>query len=366
MNAYLHISEFRDKDGIGNDIKGLREVLNSSGIKTEIVCQNDLSDGSIKTLLTEDLHNENNLSSHSMHILEYGGSGYPIDSFLSFPGRKFIRYQNITPPKFFKPFVSQDIFRSFELDYKKSILELHKLKRSIERFLPSSKYSASNLEDLNIVNSSVLPIVRKYGWKGEKRNRKNGYTLGYVGRLVPSKKIEDILFLSYFLKRIEPKYRILLIGNVPAIFEDYFTNLKQMARELGIGGNVQFRMGVQDSELPRFWEEMDAYISMSEHEGFGIPLVEALSYDIPVFAYACTAVPETLKDAGYLFRKKDLSSLEKLAEWIHFILESQSSSRPVDGPHASSKRREVCMDYDSMPYGRVLKQIFTFKEAAAS
>ncbi|TGL60912.1 glycosyltransferase [Leptospira sarikeiensis] len=366
MNAYIHISEFRDKDGIGNDIKGLKEVLNSSGIETKIVCENDLSDGSIPTLRIDDLSQEEKLSSDSVHILEYGGSGYPIDPFISFPGKKFIRYQNITPPKFFKPFVSSEIFRGFELDYKKSILELHKLKRFSECFLSSSKYSASNLEDLNITNSKVLPIVRKYGWKGERRSSKNGHTLGYVGRLVPSKKIEDLILLAYFLKRIDPKYRILLIGNVPGIFETYFNNLKQMVRELGIGGNIQFRMGVQDSELPRFWEEMDAYISMSEHEGFGIPLVEALSYDLPVFAYACTAVPETLKGAGYLFRKKDLNNLEKLSEWIHYILESQSSARPIDGHFASAKRREVCMDYDSMPYGRVLKQIFTFKEAIAS
>ncbi|TGK06996.1 glycosyltransferase [Leptospira semungkisensis] len=362
MKAYLHISEFRDGDGIGNDMKGLWEVLNSSGTKTQIVCQKDLSQGSIPTIKSEDLQKTEDLDPSSIHVLEYGGSGYSIPDFLSFPGRKFVRYQNITPPKFFKPFVSTELYRSFESDYKKSIIELHSLKRYAEVFLASSKYSASNLEDLNITNTKVLPIVKKYVWTGRKP-RKNNYTIGYVGRLVPSKKIEDILLLIYFLKRIDPKYRILLIGNVPAIFGSYFSSLKQMCRELGIGSNVQFRMGVSDSEIARFWEEMDAYVSMSEHEGFGIPLVEAVSNDIPVFAYACTAVSETLKGAGYLFRKKDIESLRKLAEWIHFILEAEHSN--LDGSYASSRRKEVCMDYNSMPFDRFLKQIFTFRETAA-
>ncbi|TGK62033.1 glycosyltransferase [Leptospira wolffii] len=366
MKAYIHISEFRDRDGIGNDIKGLLEALNSSGIESKIVCQRDLSDGSIPTIKSENLLREENPDSSSVHLLEYGGSGYPIDDFLNFPGRKFVRYQNITPPKFFKSFVSSEIFRSFELDYKKSVLELHKMKRSVETFLPSSKYSASNLEDLNITNSKVMPIVRKYGWSPRNSFRKNGYTLGYVGRIVPSKKIEDLLVLIYFLKKIQPKYRILIVGNVPGIFEEYFSFLKKMSRELDIGSHIQFRLGATDSEMPRFWEEMDSYVSMSEHEGFGIPLVEALSRDLPVFAYACTAVPETLKEAGYLFRKKDPENLRKLAEWIHLILEAENTDHPLDGNYASEKRRKVCMDYDSMPFGRFLKQIFTYKEAASA
>ncbi len=365
MKVYLHISEFRDQDGIGNDVKGLREVLVSSGIETKIVCQRDLSDRAITTVPFENLRKEEQLDSSTIHLLEYGGSGYPIDDFLNFPGRKFVRYQNITPPKFFKPFVSADLYRSFELDYKKSILELHKMKRVVETFLPSSKYSASNLEDLNITNSKVLPIIRKYGWNSQKKSRRNGYTIGYVGRVVPSKKIEDLLILIFFLKRINPKYRMIIIGNVPGIFENYFSTLKKMSRELGLGSHLQFRMGADDSEMPRFWEEMDAYVSMSEHEGFGIPLVEALSHDLPVFAYACTAVSETLKEAGYLFRKKDPENLQKLAEWIHLILEAEATAEPLDGPYASQKRKEVCMDYDSMPFGRFLKQTFTHKKAAS-
>lgn len=364
MKAYLHISEFRDGDGIGNDVKGLREALRTAGFKTAIVCQKDLSDRTIPTIPTDHLIHEKDLDTSAVHLLEYGGSGYSIENFLRLPGRKFVRYQNITPPKFFKPFVSSDLFRSFELDYKKSILELHKIKRGVELFLPSSKYSASNLEDLNITNSRVMPIVRKYGWMPRDQRRKNGYTIGYVGRIVPSKKIEDLITLAFFLKRINLKYRILIVGNCPPIFEEYFVFLKKISRELELGAHLQFRLGATDSEMPRFWEEMDAYVSMSEHEGFGIPLVEALSHDIPVFAYSGTAVAETLREAGYLFKKKDPESLGKLAEWIHLILESKSTDRSLDGNYATMKRRQACIDYDSMPFDRFLKQLFTHKEAA--
>ncbi|EQA35216.1 glycosyltransferase, group 1 family protein [Leptospira inadai serovar Lyme str. 10] len=366
MKVYQHITEFRDYDGIGNDMKGISSTLDSIQIPSEIVCLSNFSsaDFSIRNFWDENWREYENRN--QVHILQYGGPGYPLDDFLALPGKKFVRFQNVTPPIFFKPFVEEDLFHLFALEFKRSILELHKLSRSVEAFIPSSKYSASNLEDLNIMNSKVLPIVRKYRWAGRNDRRRNGYTLGFVGRIAPNKKVEDLLLLIYFLKRINNKYRILICGSVPVIFDKYFSHLKRMTWDLGLGENVQFRMSPNDHEMVRFWDDMDAYVSMSEHEGFGIPLVEALSKDLPVFAYSCTSVPETLRGGGFLFRNKDLSSLRKLAEWIHLVLQTEGSGNPLPGEGASVKRREVVEEYNSIPFDRFFKQLLTVREPSSS
>ncbi|TGK11578.1 glycosyltransferase [Leptospira fletcheri] len=366
MKVYQHITEFRDRDGIGNDIKGIRSALESIRIPSEIVCLADLSSGELPVQNFYNIDWVGIPGNDQVHILQYGGPGYPLDDFLALRGRKFIRFQNVTPPAFFQPFLEEDMFQLFSLEFKKSVIELHKMKRYVQAFLPSSKFSASNLEDLNITHSKVLPIVRKYVWSERNRRKKNGHTLGFVGRLIPNKKIEDLLLLVYFLKRINNKYRILVCGSVPTYFEEYFAKLKKMAWDLGLGENLQFRMGPTDHEMDRFWDEMDAYVSMSEHEGFGIPLVEALSKDLPVFAYSCTAVPETLRGAGFLFNNKDLNGLRKLAEWIHLILQTEGSGKPLTGEEASVKRREVVEEYNSIPFERFFKQLLTIRETASS
>jgi glycosyltransferase involved in cell wall biosynthesis len=90
---------------------------------------------------------------------------------------------------------------------------------------------------------------------------------------------------------------------------------------------VQYRMPadrfwftgpVPDDELAAFYRASSAYISLSEHEGFCVPLVEAMAADVPVLAYAAGAVAETLGGAGVLFSPKDLEYAAELLGAIAF------------------------------------------------
>jgi glycosyltransferase involved in cell wall biosynthesis len=69
---------------------------------------------------------------------------------------------------------------------------------------------------------------------------------------------------------------------------------------------------VSDEDLAIYYRSASVYISMSEHEGFCAPLVEAMAADVPVLAYAAAAVPETLGGAGVLFTPKDLEYVAEL------------------------------------------------------
>jgi len=91
---------------------------------------------------------------------------------------------------------------------------------------------------------------------------------------------------------------------------------------------------VPDEDLAAFYRWSDVYVSLSEHEGFCVPLVEAMAADVPVLAYAAGAVPETLGGAGVLFAPKDL---ELAAEMLGTLV----YDRPVRDRVIEGQRRRL-------------------------
>ena len=123
----------------------------------------------------------------------------------------------------------------------------------------------------------------------------------FVGRVAPNKKLEDILKVMFYLTKIEPRTRFIHVGS-EAGTEMYFSMLNAQVNALGLTKtHVKFMCGVPQKILNTCYATADAFLCMSEHEGFCAPLVEAMLYRIPVFARAAAAVPQTLGDAGVLF-----------------------------------------------------------------
>src|SRR5215510_14754937 len=91
---------------------------------------------------------------------------------------------------------------------------------------------------------------------------------------------------------------------------------------------------VPDEDLGAFYRWADAYVSLSEHEGFCVPLVEAMASDVPVLAYGAGAVPETLGGAGMMFAPKDL---EVAAEMLGTLV----SDKPVRNGVLEGQRRRL-------------------------
>jgi glycosyltransferase involved in cell wall biosynthesis len=109
--------------------------------------------------------------------------------------------------------------------------------------------------------------------------------------------------------------RLILAGNSSGL-EKYMSKLKVYADELGLD-DIVFTGQISFAKILAYYRSADAFVSMSEHEGFCVPLVEAMFFDVPVLAYASTAVPETLGESGIIFDKKDPSHA---AACLHEIL----------------------------------------------
>jgi glycosyltransferase involved in cell wall biosynthesis len=126
----------------------------------------------------------------------------------------------------------------------------------------------------------------------------------FVGRVIANKKIEDLIrnFHAYHTL-YNPRSRLLIVG-VFSLFERYLAGLNHLVEELG-AREVHFVGHVSNAELVAYYEVADLFLCASEHEGFCVPLVEAFYKQVPVVAYAATAVPATMDGAGVLYEDQD-------------------------------------------------------------
>ena len=140
----------------------------------------------------------------------------------------------------------------------------------------------------------------------------------FVGRIVPNKRIEDHIRLAELYKRnIDSYYRFIFVGRYDGI-PRYYAQIRSLIAEFQmLPDRFWFTGPVPDEDLGAFYRWADVYVSLSEHEGFCVPLVEAMAADVPVLAYKAGAVAETLGGAGVLFEPKDL---ELAAEMLGLLV----------------------------------------------
>ena len=124
----------------------------------------------------------------------------------------------------------------------------------------------------------------------------------FVGRGVPHKKQDEAIeTLRYYKDHINKEVRLILVGNMKP---SYGRKLHRLVERYGLQDDVVFTGSVSNEELCTWYQTADLLLCLSEHEGFCVPLVEAMIFDKPVFAYACAAVPETVGKAGVLLQDK--------------------------------------------------------------
>src|SRR5206468_12065808 len=137
----------------------------------------------------------------------------------------------------------------------------------------------------------------------------------FVGRVLANKKIEDLIrFFHAYHAIFNPRSRLQIVGALSG-FERYLASLHQLVVTLG-ASDVHFLGHVSDEELVAFYEIADLFLCASEHEGFCVPLVEAFYKQVPVLAYAATAVPSTMDGAGVLFESTDPAQVAELMDGI--------------------------------------------------
>lgn len=235
-------------------------------------------------------------------------------------------YHNITPPEFFEktdPALADGLRRGRQ--------QLAQMRPQTRLGLGDSAYNESELSALGYAPTGVLPIVLDESRFDAPSNEallaecdSGRPLLLFVGRFMPNKRQEDLIKLLYYLRRIRPAARLVLVGNTSN--REYVDWQRALARDLGLEAAVRITGHVSHEDMITYYRTADLYVSMSEHEGFGKPLIESMYAGLPVLAFASSAVPDTLGGAGVLFHRKDY---EALAELIVLLMEDETLRRRV-------------------------------------
>ncbi|WP_174591724.1 glycosyltransferase family 4 protein [Methanocella conradii] len=134
----------------------------------------------------------------------------------------------------------------------------------------------------------------------------------YVGRMAGNKRVDVILRSLSIVKKFIPDIKFICIGNINYPHDDEYKKLRKIVVANGLEENVIFTGSVDDVDLPDYFRAADIYVTSSVHEGFCIPLIEAMACGKPVIGSACTAIPETIGEGGIVFSPCDEQALAQL------------------------------------------------------
>jgi L-malate glycosyltransferase len=302
-------------DAIGHEVLGIQRVLRSAGYESDIFVET--ADPRLESLTRDyrelvDFSHPENLLLHHFSL----GSKASRTAF-ALPDRMALIYHNITPPEYFV-----GVHRTLARQCFRGRRELQAYATRCDLALGDSEFNRQDLEALGFPRTAVLPVVPDFSHLDREphwllaRDFDDGWTnILFVGRIIANKKIEDVIrFFFAYQTLFNPRSRLLLVG-AQSGFERYAASLHQLVARLG-AEHVHFIGHVSDEELVAFYEVADLFLCASEHEGFCVPLVEAFYKQVPVVAYAATAVPATMDGAGVLFEERDPEHVATLIDTV--------------------------------------------------
>jgi glycosyltransferase involved in cell wall biosynthesis len=223
-------------------------------------------------------------------------------------------YHNITPARWF-----QGVNNRVAADIERGLSDLPALCARSHRIWADSNFNAHEIEALGFPSSVLeLPIAPER-WNRARNEamfarvkRKSGINVLHVGRMAPNKCIEDVIKSFYYLNKfIEPRSTLWLAG-IDTDTELYSFSLRRLIRNLGLDESVEVLGGLTDEEIRSLYEASSVYVCMSEHEGFCLPLIEAMHFGLPVIAFGAGAVPETVSTGGIVVNEKRHSEIGAL------------------------------------------------------
>lgn len=292
-------------DAIGNDTIALDGAMKAMGFNSEIYAENIdkrlPKDIAQKTEKLRGLKNDDIIIYHKSTGTELT---FKLDSFNC---RRMMVYHNITPPEFFRDY-SATATQLTEYGYD----GVKYLRDKVEYCLADSGYNRNELLKMGYTCPiDVRPILIKFedyrqtpDAETVAKYRDGKKNLVFVGRIAPNKRQENVIRAFYQYRKLNPDSRLILVGSYLGM-ENYYQRLVKYAKALGIEDDVVFTGHIKFSEILAFYHVADAFVCMSEHEGFCVPLVEAMFFNVPVIAYDTSAISDTLGGSGVLLDSND-------------------------------------------------------------
>lgn len=316
------LAGFSPGDAVSQDALAIQDALHRMGIASELLAPADAI-GSEGRKLCRPFQFGAALDDTALRIYHYSIGSPLTQAFLQVPGRRILRYHNVTPAEFFDGF---DDRLAAQLRIGRT--ELRQAAAAADSVWAVSRFNADEIAPFCRGPVAVLPLffsrerlALEPDQTVRQRLRSGKFTnILFVGRLAPNKHIEDlILAFDLFHRNFNPRSRLLIVGSIRSC-PRYYAMLWMLAAALD-NQAVCFQDFATDNVLNAYYGAADLFVSASAHEGYGAPLVEAMAHGVPVMARRAGGTPEAMDGAGLLL--EDLTTNE-LARRMHEVLIDES------------------------------------------
>lgn len=322
MTPAVHqfLPTFAGGDAIGGHVLALQRILRRAGYDSEIYADE------AKPEVRAAAHPYREFTpspGQPAWLLYHLSTGSPMAEFLIGQAEASplaVYYHNITPAGYFErwnPEAAESV--------RSARAQMRRL-AAVTRFaMANSRHSEEELRAEGFGDTHVVPVLvdlpdrdapgdaataarlaraASPGGSGVSPGAAGGHHWLFVGRIAPNKCQHDVIgAFAVYRALFDPAARLSLVGGKTS--ELYFRALEVLAAELGVTEAVDFADFVTPAELLAYYRSADVFVSLSEHEGFCVPILEAMHFGIPVVARGAAAVPETVGDAGLVLPGND-------------------------------------------------------------
>jgi glycosyltransferase involved in cell wall biosynthesis len=299
-------------DSVSNALLFMQRLLIGFGFESKIYICDNKTDMKFKN---EHFHINEYLESEDNILFYHHSIGHSFhNKIMNFVDKKVMVYHNITPIHFFK---TNEHIQAL------CTLGREQLKNSAKYFIGSfgdSKYNCKELKVHNYLNPVALTVLMDFDKQinyqvNEKLFLKYSYfyNIIYIGRVVSNKCQHQLIDIAFWLRQKGfENFRIHIIGG--ASEPEYLDFIKDKAKALDLQSHVKITGKVSNEDIMAYYKMADLYLSLSEHEGFGMPLVEAMNYDIPILCYDTCAMSDIIPSKGLLQKKSPSYVAERIMD----------------------------------------------------
>lgn len=332
-------------DAISNQALLIQSHLRAAGFESELFAEK--VHPKIATRARPLWHYATQASPRDVWLLHFSIGSAASRLFAALAGRRVLLYHNVTPAVWFLRYS-----RELAAQCDEGRRELSTLAQLVDLGLGVSEFNRRELETAGFRRTAVMPLIPDLRLPQQRHSRvfrsmlRDGRdNILFVGRISPNKRIEDLVrVFAVYQRFVHPASRLLLAGDYRGN-ERYHEALLRTVDELRLD-EVLFTGHLESDDLRACYAAADVFLCLSEHEGVGVPLLEAMLFGVPVVAWDATAVRETLRGGGVLLREK---RPEVVAELIDRLLRDARLREAV-----LATQRRVIGEIESIDYPRLL------------
>lgn len=314
-------------DAVSNDVVTMLRVLEKHGCEARVYAGSaDFEEPKVWTLseIGDFLRNEDDV------LIYHHSFGWDIGIELLrvLKCKTVIKYHNVTPPEFFAGISAWHEEKCAEGQRQLEFIAA----AGYEAYLSDSAYNMQQLIELgadadrNFVVPPFHQIDRLHAIHGDldtlKAYRDGKTNVLCVSRVIPHKNQRTLIeAFALYHHYCNLNSRLLIIGREEKPFETYSTRLRELAKFLLLDEAVVFAGEVSDAALKAYYLLSNVFLFASKHEGFSVPLVEAMAMKVPTVSFGAAAVPETVGASGIVLDELDP---EKLAKAVDIVVSDEA------------------------------------------